>query len=243
MTAIRPSPRERVGAATATVLLVAAVGYAFIAGLTVRIPVVTTEAMQLFNILPKPPPKPKPIKLRPVISAKRAGAAAPPNLRSKPTDIVAPKPPVQIIPPPPIVVAPKTGAGRDASAGAAAIRGPGSGSGGIGNGTGSGGEGNGDGDGGFTAPRLIKGRLKNSDYRRPPGDPGTPRTVGVIFVVAPNGRVTDCDVTRSSGDGDLDNTTCRLIEQRFRFDPSRDPSGRPVESEVEETHSWDLPTG
>ena len=42
------------------------------------------------------------------------------------------------------------------------------------------------------------------------------------------------------GNDALDDTTCRLIEERFRFDPSRDPQGRPVESMVVENHSWEI---
>jgi protein TonB len=142
--------------------------------------------------------------------------------------------------PPPVVVAPIAGTGSDASAGAARIPGPGPGSGGIGNGTGSGDRGNGDGDGGFTAPRQIKGRLKDSDYPRAAGEAGASGTVSVRFVVLTNGRVTDCEITHSRGNAALDDTTCRLIEQRFRFDPSRDADGRPVESMVAENHSWEI---
>jgi protein TonB len=38
----------------------------------------------------------------------------------------------------------------------------------------------------------------------------------------------------------LDETTCRLIEERFRFEPSRDRSGRPVRSRIVENHEWDV---
>jgi protein TonB len=45
-------------------------------------------------------------------------------------------------------------------------------------------------------------------------------------------------VTRSSGSTDLDNTTCRLILERFRFKPSRDPNGRPVPATIVQNHTW-----
>jgi protein TonB len=35
-------------------------------------------------------------------------------------------------------------------------------------------------------------------------------------------------VIRSSGDADLDGTTCQLIERRYRYRPALDAEGRPV---------------
>ncbi len=66
----------------------------------------------------------------------------------------------------------------------------------------------------------------------------------MLYTVLTDGRAVDCRVTRSSGSDLLDATTCRLIERRFRFDPSRDGRGRPIVSHIEENHSWiveDLP--
>jgi protein TonB len=51
--------------------------------------------------------------------------------------------------------------------------------------------------------------------------------------------VTGCRVTRSSGSRALDSTTCRLIEQRFRFRPSRDALGRPSWGYIEEYHEFE----
>jgi protein TonB len=62
--------------------------------------------------------------------------------------------------------------------------------------------------------------------------------VSVLFTVSTTGRVTDCQIRRSSGDPRLDDATCDLIIRRFRFDPSRDAQGRPVESLVESDHTW-----
>jgi protein TonB len=57
-------------------------------------------------------------------------------------------------------------------------------------------------------------------------------------VVGPNGRVTECRVIRSSGNAELDETTCRLILERFRFAPARDAQGRKVSDVVVEDHTW-----
>ena len=66
--------------------------------------------------------------------------------------------------------------------------------------------------------------------------------VGVRFVVQPSGRVTGCSVTRPSGDADLDGTTCRMIERRFRYRPARDASGNPIAETVTTAFEW-TPTG
>ncbi|TPG22787.1 energy transducer TonB [Sphingomonas koreensis] len=237
MRTIRPSPADRITAATLTAAFVIAAGYALIAGLGVRLPaVVTTVPLAAFDVVTPPPPPVAPSDPPPAHTPKPEGAAAPPNITSTPTEIVAPPlPPVIVLP---MITAPRAGIGADPSAGAAPVRGPGAGSGGIGNGTGSGGSGNGPGGGGGTPPRQIGGRLRNSDYPRGLGAAGIHGTVGVLFVVSIDGRVTDCEITRSSGNDQLDDTTCDLIIKRFRFEPSRDATGRPVESMVEENHTW-----
>ena len=56
--------------------------------------------------------------------------------------------------------------------------------------------------------------------------------------VGANGRVTSCSVTRSSGNSALDETTCRLIQQRFRFDPATDSQGRPIPSVTGWQQRW-----
>ena len=61
----------------------------------------------------------------------------------------------------------------------------------------------------------------------------------MIYTVETDGRATRCQITRSSGSAELDETTCRLIEQRFRFDPSRDRYGRPVRSRIVQDHNWE----
>ena len=62
--------------------------------------------------------------------------------------------------------------------------------------------------------------------------------MSVRYRVGTDGRASDCVATRSSGSRALDDLTCRLIEQRFRFAPSRDRTGRAVRSIIVEDHSW-----
>jgi protein TonB len=52
--------------------------------------------------------------------------------------------------------------------------------------------------------------------------------VSVQVTVGADGRISDCTVTASSGNADLDAATCRLARRNGRFEPARDPQGNPV---------------
>jgi TonB family protein len=53
-------------------------------------------------------------------------------------------------------------------------------------------------------------------------------TVGFSVLVGADGRVTDCVVTSSSGSASLDAATCRIVRERARYRPARDPQGNAV---------------
>ncbi len=236
--AMQASLLERLLSAVGAAIAVFLLGYLLLAGLTVETGVRSEKSLQLLDLQMlrpnqhRPPPhidRPKPHKA--------SGKASPRNLRNKAAAIVAPSPPAPLRMPSPVVSAPIAGLGMAASAGASDRPGPRAGAGGVGNGSGGGGYGNGN-DDSEVPPRLIKGRLKFSDL--PPGlrDNGIGGTVSVRYGVEANGRVSDCIIMVSSGSTELDQLTCRLIQQRFRFDPSRDHEGQPVRSTIEENHTW-----
>ncbi|HEV7658370.1 MAG TPA: TonB family protein [Allosphingosinicella sp.] len=215
---------------------------ALLRGLGAEIAAPPPEAITLIDVAP-PPPAVAAIPAVRERSRRPEGAASPPNLESQRTDIVAPPP---VLPPPPqqVVTAATAGTGADPAAGSAEMPGPGTGSGGVGNGTGSGGRGTGpggggDGDGGGTPPRRIRGEIRDRDYPRAAGAAGVGGRVSVIYTVEADGRATHCAITDSSGSPELDGTTCRLIEQRFRFRPSQDRSGRPIRSRIVQDHIWE----
>lgn len=239
-----PWTRERLLAAVAAVGVQLALGYALITGLSVFSPNVVDQSLKLFTAeAPPTPPPPKVIPAPQIARARAEGRASPPNLRSRATEVAAPEPIVVLpLPPPPVITAPKPYVENDAMSGSAQIRGPGTGAGGIGDGFGSGGNGDGDGAGGRddTPPRLLRGRMNVSDLPGELLDTGFSGTTSVRYLVAQNGRVPSCEVTRSSGNAVIDETTCRLIRQRFRFRPSLDGNGRPVDSTIIENHSWEI---
>jgi periplasmic protein TonB len=227
--------RARFWAGVLVAAIEVALGYALFSSRAAAPSIQVSDTMMTIRPMPVVPP-PEIVPARQPRTARTQGAAAPPNLRAHATTIVAPPPVLPPIPVP-VVTAPRAGQGPDAFAGASAVAGPGTGAGGTGNGSGSGGDGEGDG-GGDTPPRQIKGRLKNSDYPAAAGEAGVSGTVSVRYVVETDGRVSACEITRSSGSRILDETTCRLIRERFRFRPSLDAQGRPVAAAIVENHSW-----
>jgi protein TonB len=238
MAAYAPSTRDRLPAAIVAVLVQAALLWALIVGLSVSFGTPVSTPLDLFTVSPPPPPPvAKKVEKRPSRTHRPEGEASPPNRRSRATEIAAP--PVVVPAPSPVVAAPAPLLGADASTGSAAIAGPGTGSGGVGNGLGSGNGGDGDGAGGDeTPPRWIGGRIRDGDFPDALRETTSGGTVGVRYTVLPTGRVADCRITRPSGVPLLDQTTCRLIVQRFRYRPSLDTAGRPVASDIVESHEW-----
>lgn len=230
------APQQHGLAMAATLIAAILAGYGLLAGLDLRVVERIGSAISAVAIEAPEPPQPPPSP--PVQSRDRdAGKASAANRHAKSAAIVAPKP--KIIPPlpPTVAAAPVAGTGNQSSAGATPQVGPGTGAGGIGNGLGSGGSGTGTGSGGGKAV-WRSGRIKDSDY---PGRASRAKVGGVVevrFTIQPSGRVTGCSTSRSSGDPDLDATTCRLIERRFRFKPATNASGDPVPSAYGWRQSW-----
>lgn len=226
---------SRLTAAGAVGLLHLLVGYALVNAFGIALPVPAADsAIKLFDVLPppvvRPPPPPAPVDTE---TPRPKRPPAPPNLKATPSPVVAPPPELPLLtPPPPIVAAPAPGTGAASSAGAAAVAGPGTGADGVGDGSGGGG------DGGYSPPRWLRGEVKGSDYPRAAGAAGLGTTMTVRFTVEPSGRVSGCEAIESSDNPLLDEATCRAIERRYRYEPSRDAEGRPVPSMVVESHTW-----
>lgn len=241
--------RDRIKSAIAVVAIHALLGWALLRGLGVELVEPVADQMKLIDLSPERPPPPAAPAEPDTAQADRArpndaeGAAAPANLADSPTEVVAPPPEVQLPVPPPIIVAPVAAAGVAPAAGAAEIRGPGTGSGGAGSGLGSGERGSGTGGGGGgrgTRARLIRGGIGPEDYPDTALAARAEGTTYISFTVAPDGRVRDCAVTRSSGHRALDEVTCRLIRRRFRYRPALDGAGRPIAELVRGEQGWAL---
>lgn len=84
------------------------------------------------------------------------------------------------------------------------------------------------------------GWATNDDY--PPGAQreGVEGTTGFRLEVGPDGRVTGCSVTSSSGSAELDSTTCKLVSRRAKFNPGRDASGNPIGGQFSSRIRWQI---
>jgi protein TonB len=236
--------RDRFASAVVVALLHALLAYAFIVGLGVDVAAKLSRELKTFDVREQPPaPPPEPIPA-PARNDKPEGAASPVSLESRPSPVVAPPPAIRLNAPTPIVTTPKATPvpeGNDRTAGMADTEGPGTGAGGQGIGLGSGGRGDGGGGGAVGAQRVSGAISGVRDYPRSARRAGIEGSVSVRFTIETDGRTSGCRVTRSSGNADLDETTCRLIELRFLYRPARDSQGRPVPEMATRTFDWLLP--
>jgi protein TonB len=225
-------PRERLVALVAVALVQLGLGAALLSGFRVDVLGRGELVSRLIEITLVPPPPPRPPPAVPVLKSRVTPhqSAAPKTLPRPIGGSPGPRQSHALPAPTPVIAvrpsAPPSGGG--------AGTGPALGSG---SGGGSGGEGFG-GDSGGTDLVQIAGAILPSDYPRDLRERGIGGRVGILFTVGPDGRVTSCTVTRSSGVPELDGLTCRLIQQRFRYRPSTDRYGRPIADEVEGEQDW-----
>jgi protein TonB len=226
-TADRPDQAKAIAAVIAVHVALAVV---ILAGLNVRMVRQAAEQLTTININQPPPPPPvqPPLKPAPKPQAIKKPEGAPAK-KAEPSPIVAAQPKMPVTSPLP--AARIAGTGSAATSGAAA----------AGNGTGAGGPGNGPGGGGdfsrFMPARRIT-RIPDREYRQLASTGIVSGSVGVTIRVNPDGSVSNCRVARSSGDGSIDALMCQLTLRYIRFEPARDPDGRPVAQDVTFFPNW-----
>lgn len=66
-------------------------------------------------------------------------------------------------------------------------------------------------------------------------------TTSFRVTVGPDGRVTGCSVTSSSGSPDLDDATCQNVTRRARFNPATDGEGQPTSGSYANRVRWVIP--
>ncbi len=218
-----------------------ALGYLLIYGFAFDSVRKASSVIKVSNITAEVPPLPEPPSPKPEVNKemKPQGTASAKNLKSKASPKEAPKPIVKLMPKKQQTTAEKADKGNDTSAGNSDQLGPGTGVGGQGTGTGAGG--NGKGGGGIkirSRAKYISGRIKNSDYPRGASKANAGGTVIARFTISSNGRAVACRVTQSSGNTELDNITCSLIERRFRYEPARDTDGNAIEDVTGWKQDW-----
>jgi len=224
-------PRERITALAAVVLVQTGLAAVLLSGFRVDMSRPADVVQRLVDFtLPKPPPPPLPPPPvqppRPTHHQASAPKAQPDKLGGSPGSQPAHAPPSVT----PIVPVKPSAAPSGGGAGTGPAIGSGAGGGTGGNGYGA--------DEGGTDLEHVAGEIERSDYPPELGRAGIGGRVSVTLSVEPNGRVSTCRITRSSGVPQLDSLTCRLMQQRFRFRPSTDRYGRPIRDEVDWDHDW-----
>ena len=92
------------------------------------------------------------------------------------------------------------------------------------------------------ATGSLPGLFSTDDYPQRALSAEEQGTTGVSLTVGPNGRVTSCTVTSSSGSSSLDSTTCSILTRRARFTPAKDQNGQPISDTTSTRVRWVLPT-
>ncbi|TMJ17704.1 MAG: energy transducer TonB [Alphaproteobacteria bacterium] len=87
------------------------------------------------------------------------------------------------------------------------------------------------------------GWFSSDDYPKEAIVQGAEGVTAVRLTVDPNGKVSDCKVTGSSGFASLDDTTCSLFRARGNFIPAHDRRGRPTTDSTSIRIRWVLPEG
>jgi TonB family protein len=89
-------------------------------------------------------------------------------------------------------------------------------------------------------PRLISGAITHDDY---PAAAVREHAEGITrarLLIDQQGSVSKCSIAASSGHALLDETTCVLIRERFRFAPPRDGGGNATIATVTARVDWIL---
>jgi protein TonB len=171
---------------------------------------------------PPPPPTPEPTRTEQVSTANNRQAAAPP-LDAKPNPYAANDGPVVLLPP----MMPNTSV-EIGVIGPIATSTP---------------------EKPALTPKSARPRtdpgswVSTDDYPGAALRRGEQGSVRFEVAVAPDGRVSDCRVTASSGSADLDAATCRTVSRRARFDPATDSAGARVTGTYTGSVHWVMPQG
>ena len=192
-------------------------GYVLVTGLALNVMKEAVEDLKTFDVEEEPPPpeeEPPPPENQPQTPPPPQVAAPPPLVRT-PMQV----PTIQATPnPPPFVPTPVYRPAPPAPPAPPPVR--------------------------RVEPQSVSGNLqglfRESDYPSSALDNEEQGTVSVSLNIGPNGRVSNCSVTGSSGSRTLDSATCRVLSSRAKFTPARDSSGNPTSGTFRQRITWRL---
>ena len=199
-------------------LIHAVLGYAFVSGLGMKYVKQAAEQLNVIDVKEEPtPPDEAPPPPPPDQPIEPPPVVAPPPIVRTP----APAPPIQTVrTPPPVfnpvpVAAPPPPPAAPPPPPQAASR---------------------------AKPRGNPGGwLTDSDYPSRAQREERSGTAGFRLQIGPDGRVTDCTITSSTGHSDLDEATCRLLPRRARFSPAKGSDGNAMPDTYNGRITWRLP--
>ena len=84
----------------------------------------------------------------------------------------------------------------------------------------------------------LTGLVRYDDYPAEALKKGEQGTVIVLLTVNERGAVAGCVVETSSGSATLDAQTCRVLSERAKLEPARDPTGRPMVGAFRQRITW-----
>ena len=210
---------NRIVAIIIVALIHVALGYALITGLAYNAVQQVVERVTTIDIEEPPPPEEEPPPPPPDVPDTPPPPVAPPppiNIAPAPppirtqTTIPPPAPPRLVIPPPAPPAPPPPPPAPSKAQGA--------------------------------TPRGLSGwasRIQRNYPRRAERE-GIEGNVGVSVQIGPDGRVTSCSVSRSSGSSDLDSAACDGMVRYARFNPAQDAAGNAISDSYSTTIVYQL---
>ena len=197
--------REISGNRTLSIILVVllqfALGYAIVTGLAYNVIKKATQDLKTFDVEePPPPPEEPPPPPKDMPKVPPPPITPPPLVRME-----APPPPIQTVtkptPPviPPVVPSPPAPPPPPSKTVSAS-----------------------------PARGDVRTSFSNDDYPASAIAANAQGTAQARLTIGPDGRVTGCDLIRSTGNGALDSTTCNILRRRVKFTPARDSNGNPT---------------
>ncbi|MFT3977584.1 MAG: energy transducer TonB [Sphingomonas bacterium] len=206
------------GSKVVAIIIVAAIhlalGYAFVTGLAYQYVKKVSEKLNTFDVEEPPPPPPD------------EPPPPPPDMPVTPPPVVTPPPIVQApTQAPPVITTPVPPPPRPVEVPPPPPPPP-------------------------APPRVSQaavakgnpGQYFNSDNYPPSAlRAGEQGRVVASLTIGTDGRVSDCEVTTSSGSAALDQATCRIAKSRVRYTPAKDENGQPIASRASLPVKWVIP--
>jgi len=185
---------------TLTILLVGGLLYAIVTGLAYNVVKKAAENLKVVDVEEQPPPPEEPPP-----PPKDMPKVPPPPVTPPPlVQLQAPTPPIQTVtaPPPTIPpVAPSPPAPPPPPRKVTSA---------------------------ISAKGSLNSLFSTDDYPASAAAAGAEGSVQAQITIGPDGRVTGCNIIKSSGNTSLDSTTCNIIRRRAKFVPAHDSNGNPV---------------